>query len=556
MADLPAPSRCMQHASPIPRAAAATSGTRHRRLHRAHDAVAPGFRPAAAWLLFTLLTLPLLTPPLHAQQPDLAALDRYIAQARQDWEVPGLAVAIVKDGVTVFARGYGVRDARHVDAVDEHTLFAIASNTKAFTAAALAMLVDEGRLSWDDRVREHLPWFELYDPYVSSEMRIRDLLSHRSGLGTFSGDLLWYGTPYTAEEVVRRARFLPPAGPFRAHYGYSNLMFIAAGEVVRAVSGEPWPVFVQQRILQPLGMRRTVLSTRSLAERDNVATPHGTHDGELVPFGWYGWDAMGAAGSIISSASEMADWLQLQLRGGVTAAGDTLFRPLQQRAMWTVHTPIAVTPASGELYPTTNFRGYGLGWSLNDYRGRKLVSHGGGYDGMYSRVVLVPEDGLGMVILTNSMTGIATALANHVVDAYLGGQTRDWSAVLLERERAAVARETERRAGVVRQTIPNTRPSLPLQAYAATYGGALYGDAIVSLEDGRLVLRLVPNPDFVADLRHLQLDTFIVEWRRPWPWFGAGTAQFVLSPAGTPAQLRLDIPNEDLWFHELEFVRR
>jgi hypothetical protein len=154
------------------------------------------------------------------------------------------------------------------------------------------------------------------------------------------------------------------------------------------------------------------------------------------------------------------------------------------------------------------------------------------------------------------MTGIATALANHVVDAYLGGQTRDWSAVLLERERAAIARETERRARVVRQTVQNTRPSLPLQAYAGSYGGPLYGDATVALEDGRLVPRLLPNPDFVADLRHLQFDTFVVEWRRPWPWFGAGTAQFVLSPAGAPTQLRLEVPNEDLWFHELEFVRR
>jgi CubicO group peptidase (beta-lactamase class C family) len=493
---------------------------------------------------------------LHAQRPDIAALDGYIAAAREQWQVPGLAVAIVKDGRTVLARGYGVRDMRDTAAVDEHTLFAIASNTKAFTAAALAMLVDEGRLRWDDRVREHLPWFELYDPYVSSELRIRDLLSHRSGLGTYSGDLLWYGTPYTAEEVVRRARHLPPAGPFRAHYGYSNLMFIAAGEVVRAVGGEAWPEFVARRILQPLGMTRTVLSTASLAERDNVATPHGTWDGELVPFPWYGWDAMGAAGSIISSASEMAEWLKLQLDGGITARGDTLFRPQQGRAMWTVHTPMAVTPASRELYPTTNFRGYGLGWSLNDYRGRLLASHGGGYDGMYSRVVLVPAENLGVVILTNSMTGISTAIANHVVDAYLGGPEHDWSAVLLARERASHVRETERRAAAVRQSVTGTRPSLPLQAYAGTYGGPMYGDATVTLEDGRLVLRLLPNPDFVADLRHLQHDTFVVEWRRPWPWFGRGTAQFVLTPAGQPAELRVDIPNQDLWFHELEFMRR
>jgi CubicO group peptidase (beta-lactamase class C family) len=520
------------------------------------------------FLLLLLLLAGGGAPALHAQAsepaalravaaaPDVAALDAWIAAARATWEVPGLAVAIVKDGRTVLARGYGVRNIGGRDPVDEHTLFAIASNTKAFTAAALAQLVDEGRLRWDDRVRDHLPWFELYDPYVSSEMRIRDLLSHRSGLGTFSGDLLWYGTPFSAEEVVRRARHLPQAGPFRASYGYSNLMFIAAGEVVRAVSGEPWSQYVRSRLLEPLGMRRTVLTTDSLVNRTNVATPHGISAGNLVAFAWYRWDAMGAAGSIISSVSEMAEWLKLQLRSGVTEAGDTLFRPQQARTMWTVHTPLAVTPSSRELYPSTNFRGYGLGWSLNDYQGRLVASHGGGYDGMFSRVVLLPAENLGVVVLTNSMTGISTAITNHVVDAFLGVQERDWSATLLERERASTARESERRAAAIRQVVPNTRPSLPLQAYAGTYGGEMYGDAEVVLEAGRLVLRLLPNADLVADLRHLQFDTFVVEWRRPWPWFGAGTAQFVLTPDGAISRLSLDIPNEDLWFHELDLARR
>lgn len=494
--------------------------------------------------------------PLAAQRPDPAELDRYIAQARAAWEVPGLAVAIVKDGETVLAKGYGVRDARATGAADEHTLFAIASNTKAFTTAALAMLVDEKKLSWDDRVQDHLPWFQLYDPYVSAEMRIRDLLSHRSGLGTYSGDLLWYGTPYSAEEVVRRARYLPPAGPFRASYGYSNLMFITAGEVIRAVSGMPWNQFVRARILDPLGMRRTVTSTDSLSKRDNVATPHKTWSGASTPIPWQNWDAMGSAGAIISSVAEMSEWLKLQLRGGITAGGDTLFSPEQQWHMWTMHTVQPVSPSSRELYPSTNFRGYAMGWALNDYLGRRIVSHGGGYDGMYSRVVLVPEERLGIVVLTNSMTGISTAISNRIVDAYLGAEARDWSALLLERERRGSAREAERRAAVVRQTLPGTKPSLPLDAYAGTYGGTLYGDATVTLENGGLVLRLLPNPELVADLRHLQLDTFVIEWRRTWAWFESGVAQFVLDPAGKPVELKLDVPNQDLWFTELELKKR
>jgi CubicO group peptidase (beta-lactamase class C family) len=517
-----------------------------------HDRTA---RRGAALLLAAVLALP-CAAPLAAQRPDPAALDRYIAEARAAWEVPGLAVAIVKDGETVLAKGYGVRDVRAADAADEHTLFAIASNTKAFTTAALAMLVAEKKLSWDDRVQDHLPWFQLYDPYVSAEMRIRDLLSHRSGLGTYSGDLLWYGTPYSAEEVVRRARLLPPAGPFRASYGYSNLMFITAGEVIRAVSGMPWNQFVRARILDPLAMRRTVTSTDSLAQRDNVATPHKTWAGASTPIPWQNWDAMGSAGAIISSVAEMSEWLKLQLRGGITAAGDTLFSPEQQWHMWTMHTVQPVFPSSRELYPSTNFRGYGLGWALNDYLGRRIVSHGGGYDGMYSRVVLVPEERLGIVVLTNSMTGISTAISNRIVDAYLGAEARDWSALLLERELRGSAREAERRAAVVRQSLPGTKPSLPLDAYAGTYGGAMYGDANVTLENGGLVLRLLPNPELVADLRHLQLDTFVIEWRRTWAWFESGVAQFVLDPAGKVVELKLDVPNQDLWFTELELKKR
>jgi CubicO group peptidase (beta-lactamase class C family) len=519
-------------------------------------------RQRAWWRPLLLAALVLLAAhaapsrPLQAQRPDVAAIDRYIAEARQAWDVPGLAVAIVKDGRTVHAKGYGVRDMTEGGAVDEHTLFAIASNTKAFTAATLAILVDEGRLHWDDRVQEHLPWFQLYDPYVSREMRIRDLLSHRCGLGTFSGDLIWYGTGYSTEDVVRRARHLPQAGLFRGSYGYSNLMFMAAGEVVRQVTGEPWEVFVQRRILQPLGMRRTVLTTNSLPHLENVASPHGPAHDAISVLAWYNWDAMVAAAGIISSVSEMAEWLKLQLNAGVTGSGDTIFPPAQSHIMWTMHTPQEISAESRELYPSTNFRGFGLGWALNDYHGRLVTSHEGGYDGMYSRVVLVPQENLGIIVLTNSMTGISTAIANHIVDAYLGAEPKDWSGTLRTRERQASSAENERRAAAVRQTVPNTSPSLALSAYAGTYGGNVYGDASVSLEDGQLVLRLLPNPDLVADLRHLQFDTFVIEWRRPWPWFGAGTAQFLLSPAGSVTELKLDVPTEDVSFAELDLRRR
>lgn len=452
--------------------------------------------PAAA--LFALSLLTALPASLAAQRVDLGALDAYFAQAQREWPIPGFSVAIVKDGRIVFEKGYGVRDVRGDDPVDENTLYAIASNSKAFTAASLAQQVDAGKLAWTDRVMDYLPWFRLYDEYVSQEMRISDLVSHRSGLGTFSGDLLWYGTDYSAEEIVRRARFLPQAYPFRAGYGYSNLMFIAAGEVLRAVSGEDWHDYVEENFFQPLGMSRSVTSTSDLSARDNVATPHKYVDGENIPLAWYNWDAMGAAGGIISSVHDMAQWMSAQLAGGAYPGG-RLFSEARQREMWSVLNPLGVSAGYQQRYPSNHFRGYGMGWSLADYRGRKVTSHGGGYDGMYSQVALVPEEGLGVVVLTNGMTGIASPLVYRVLDAYLGGEPQDWAGEALpgwKRSREAFeARQNAFEANRVR----GTRPSLDLEGYTGTYGGDLYGDATVTVEDGHLVLRLLPNPDLVAD---------------------------------------------------------
>lgn len=518
----------------------------------------PAFRRlshAAFRVLTALSFVALLAPVAAAQDVDVAALDAYFAKAQMDWPVPGFSVAIVKDGKIVLEKGYGVRDVRMQGDVDEHTLYAIASNSKAFTAAALAQQVDAGHLSWDDRVVDYLPWFQLYDPYVTQDMRIRDLLSHRSGLGTFSGDLLWYGTGYTAEEIVRRVRYLPQAYPFRAGYGYSNLMFVTAGEVLRSVTGLDWHEYVRANFFQPLGMDRSITSTMELPMRDNVATPHKYDRGESVPIEWYNWDAMGAAGGVISSVHDMAQWLMAQLGGG-ELHGTRVFSEASQREMWTVHNPFAVSPGFQKRYPSTHFRGYGLGWSLADYKGRKVMSHGGGYDGMYSQVALVPEEGLGIVVLTNGMTGVASPLVYRVLDAYLGGTTGDWSGAALPGWLQSRERFEARQDAFEKNRIPGTSPSLPLEAYTGTYGGDLYGDATVTEENGHLVLRLLPNDDLVADLEHLHLDTFLIRWRETFAWFGKGAATFVLDAAGEAVEIKLDVPNDDLWFYELEFKRK
>jgi CubicO group peptidase (beta-lactamase class C family) len=482
---------------------------------------------------------------------DVAALDAYFPKALADWEVPGMAIAIVKDGRVVLEKGYGVRERGKAGPVDERTLFAIASNTKAFTAAAVAALVDQQKVGWDERVRSYLPRFELQDPLASADLRVRDLLSHRSGLGTFSGDLLWYNTTLGADEVLRRVRYLQPRVPFRAQYGYSNLMFLAAGQVVAAASGTTWENFVQSQFLDPLGMKETLTSLRALSGRNNVATPHGPVGTGARVYPWYSSEAGGAAGGLISSARDMTRWLLLQLGRG-TLDGRQYFSDAQARTMWTPHVSLALGSESETASPTTHFNGYGLGWMLRDYHGRLIVSHGGGLDGMYSAVAVVPDERLGVVVLTNGMTSIGDALVMRVIDAYLGLPSRNWSGEGLERARAHQRTRTARLANLRKARVPATKPSLPVEQYAGRYTGRFYGDAVVTSEDGKLVMRLRANPQLVADLTHLQLDTWVLAWRHDFPWFSEGKAQFVLNNDGQVTELKLDVPNEDFWFDEID----
>lgn len=487
-------------------------------------------------------------------QVDLRAIDAALSEAQKAWNVPGMAVAIVKDDSVVFAKGYGVREIGKPDPVDQHTLFAIASNTKAFTSALLAALVDGRKVSWNDRVQQHLPYFQLYDPYVSSDTRIRDLLSHRVGLRTFSGDLVWYGTPYSREEVIRRARHLKQAYPFRSGYGYSNIMFVAAGEIIAKVTGGSWEEALRRTILAPIGMKNTVLSVNDLKGRSNVATPHGEENGIVRTYPWYNWDNMAAAGGIIASVDDMAKWMRLQLNRG---QWDTLriWSEAQSRVMWTPHNNFVVGGPSARA-PHTNFSGYGLGWDLRDHRGRLLVEHGGGYDGMFSQTLLVPDLKLGVIVLTNGMTGVANAATEYVLNAYAGAVEPNWIADGVKRERESKERQKNQRLSADSTRVGGTKPSKPLTAYVGTYGGPLYGDATVALENGKLVLRLQPNPDFVADLSHWHFDVFEVRWRKAFPWFGSGKVQFVLNERNDVIEMKMNVPNNDFWFDELEFRKK
>ncbi len=496
-------------------------------------------------LFFLLLSVRFLTA-----QVDPAALDRYFEQARRDWEVPGMAIAVVKDGKVVLAEGYGALAVNDPQKVDENTVFAIASNTKAFIAAAVGMLVEAGKLNWDDPVEQHLPYFELYNPYVTAKTTVRDLLCHRVGLGTFSGDVIWYKSEHSAAEVVRRAREVPQAFDFRAGYGYSNLMFITAGEVIRAVAGQPWDVFIQNNILRPLEMDRTFTSVTQLEGQTNVATPHKPTQTGNTPIPYANWDNMGAAGGILSTAGDMAHWLKLQLDGG-RWKDDRLFTTETQSEWWQPHNPRRISAAAREYYPQRNFSAYGLGWGLSDWDGRLVAAHGGGYDGMYSQVMLVPGEKLGVVVLTNSMKGIGNALARYVVDRYLDRPERDWSAEGLERYQNYRQYRDNRVQERLDHRQTETQPSLPLSQYAGEYHDPMYGDIKVKMEKGELRLLFPHAPALDATLTHWHYNTFQINWDETHAWFDFGTVNFQLDNQGKIMELQFDVPNDDIFFHEL-----
>jgi len=489
-------------------------------------------RPAR--LLATLIALALPAAPLTAQRSaqrpaprsaPTAGLDQYIEHAMHDWHVPGLAIAIVHDDSVVFARGYGVRDVGRPDRVDPHTIFAIGSNSKAFTSTAIAMMVDSGRMHWDDHATKYLPGFQLYDPYVTREITVRDLLSHRSGLGR-RGDLLWYGSPYSRAEVLRRIRYLPPNSSFRSQFGYSNIMVLAAGQALAAAADTTWDAVVAQRIFTPLGMTSSSTSISALAQQNDVATPHLIEKDTARAIPWRNVDNIGPAGSINSNVLDMAQWIRLQLGNG-TYAGRQL---VSEKSLRETHSPQTIIASPHDsLTPSTHFELYGMGWVLEDYRGHEIVWHNGGIDGMLSEVRLVPEAHLGIVILSNAEGhNLNPALMYRIIDAYLGAPARDWSALYLARFNRAEAAAQAAEQKVLAARVTGTKPSLPLDGYVGTYADTMYGNATVTLEQNKLILRY--GPAFTGDMEHWNFDTFRVTWRDP--RLGAGFVTFGLNAMG------------------------
>ncbi len=472
---------------------------------------------------------------LHATavaQAPLDGFDAYVAKAVHAWRTPGLAVVVVKDGQVAFSKGYGVRELGKPEPVDTHTLFAIGSTTKAMTAALVGMLVDEKKLGWDDPVVKHLPWFQLKDPHLTREITVRDLLTHRAGLG--NADYLWYGQATVPREILERVRLLDPAYSLRSSFIYQNVMYAAAGAVIEAVSGQSWEQMIRSRIFESLGMSESIATAATLAKQPNVAKPHYIIDGELRVIDNISVDGVAPAGSVWSSVHDMSKWTQMLLDGG--KAGQRLL--LTPETVDELFKPQTIVTRE-QFYPTArltkpHWTTYGLGWFQQDYRGRAVDYHTGSIDGMVAIHGVMREQRLGVYVLANrDHSELRHALMLNVFDRFSGAGERDWSPELLKLYAGLEAEADERQKKQASTRVAGTSPALPLARYAGRYSNPLRGDILITRDGDQL--RAQYGTAYLGALEHWHYDTFRAKWDAAWR--GTALMTFGLDEQGQPTRL-------------------
>jgi CubicO group peptidase (beta-lactamase class C family) len=491
---------------------------------------------------------------LLAQTTDIAAIREYIEAARQDWRVPGIAVAVVQNDSLVMVEGFGVRHILTGERVDANTVFAIASNSKAFTATAIGLLVQEGKLSWDDPIINFLPDFQMYDPLATRKVTLRHMLAHKSGLGLWAGDLNWFNASVPREEIIRKIRYLKPVYDLGTGYAYSNLGFLTAGQVIPAVTDTSWDDFIVERFFKPLGMKRSNTSIRFLEDMDNVATPHLLHDGELLPYVYDNVDGAGPAAGINSTARDLGQWLRLQLayghwQGRQMVDSSIIFATRRPQNLLTF------SRKSLKFHHASHLISFGLGWIVKDYHGRLMVLHGGALTGMFSQVAFVPEEQLGVVVLTNREDhNLQNALAHYLIDQFMGVETTNWSARYLQSDRENRDRLQAQRVAIEAARDRQSQPSKALAGYTGEYVANVNGPAFIKQEDDLLVITLALHPHIRGVITHWQYDTFKVKWNdKVW---NENLIYFDLDDNGEVRQFRMQIRPDwvDTW--EYTFVKR
>ncbi len=501
------------------------------------------------------LLLLFLLPVTLLAQPEPDSLDAYLARTVKAFDQPGLAVGVVKDGKLIWSHGYGKLDLAKPDAVDANSIFYLASMSKAFTACAIGLLVDEGKIGFDDPVRRHLPEFSTPDDHVTEHMMVRDLLCHRSGWITFDGDLLWYGTHYSQQEILAHHANEPFTLPFRSEFGYSNLMFIAAAQLIERVSGMTWDQFITSRIIQPLGMERTRVQVADLASMSNVALPHVRKNQDpnapqkSMPY----QPLLGADGpcGVLSCINDLARWDAMWMNEGAVNG-----KPFLKPETWTT---ITTNQLSFEVSPEEtamgkHYDGAAMGWFTEDRDGYKIITHSGGMPGFVLNHAVVPEKDFAVICLGNGESYSVFAATNYLLDQYLGSGKADPTGEVLPRIKKRNEREAKRVADRMAARAKGTKPSATISAYAGTYTDKVYGDATVTEKDGKLTLSFVPAPElFTGPLDHWHYDTF--EWSHADPFLEKGYITFNFDADHKVTGFRIALHSPDFHFWKLDFKR-
>jgi CubicO group peptidase (beta-lactamase class C family) len=448
------------------------------------------------------------------QQPSFItdSLDSYIQQGMRDWNIPGLAIAIVKDGKVVVMKGYGVRDMESKEPVDENTLFMIASNSKLFTATALAQLEFDKKISLNDKITKYFPDYRVYDTITTQLVTIRDMLSHHLGTKTFQGDFTFWNSSLTRQQIMNKMRLLKPSQNFRQSYGYCNSCFLTAGEIIPAVSGMPWEVYVYDSIIQPLGMSNTHTLGYGMARMENASKPYtNTFSEDIVELPYDQIDNLGPAGSIVSCVKDISHWLLMQLDSGHYEGKQVLPCAVLQRT----REMNTIVNSRKNFFLPSHFVGYCLGLMVMDYDGRQVYWHTGGADGFVTNTCFIPEEKLGITILTNNDNqNFFELLRYQILDAYMKRPYINNSKLQLDNF-LMEHKQTIAKIDSLKARVKNNKPLLPLSAYSGTYANELYGTITVTADGNELKVKFNSHNNLTAELQYMDNDEWLITYSHP-----------------------------------------